>query len=118
MRASRGTELARVLPAHVAAAILGHSVEVAKDHYWQVTDADIQAALKIPAEASQAAADTHRDTQSKRPMADQTGSETTMATPKDGQKLENCGGLGESEDSPSGRYRTRTYDLNDVNVAL
>ncbi len=41
MRASGATDLARQLPAHVAASICGHTVEVAREHYWQTTDSDL-----------------------------------------------------------------------------
>ncbi len=34
------------VPAHVAAAWLGHSTIVANKHYWQVTDADFERATK------------------------------------------------------------------------
>ena len=40
LRASCSTELAQEFPAHVAAAWIGHSVEIANKHYWQVTDDD------------------------------------------------------------------------------
>jgi len=45
LRASRSTELISQFPAHVATAWLGHSEKVARKHYWQVTDADYEAAL-------------------------------------------------------------------------
>jgi integrase len=45
MRQSRATELASEFPAHVAAAWCGHSVAVAKEHYWRATDADFDRAL-------------------------------------------------------------------------
>ncbi|WP_391570440.1 tyrosine-type recombinase/integrase [Pseudobythopirellula maris] len=44
LRATRATELADEFPGHVAAAWLGHSVKVAKGHYWQVTDDHFEAA--------------------------------------------------------------------------
>jgi integrase len=47
LRASRATELKTSLPAHTAAKIMGHSIEVAASHYWQMTDADIDAALTV-----------------------------------------------------------------------
>ncbi|NLF73072.1 MAG: tyrosine-type recombinase/integrase [Candidatus Anammoximicrobium sp.] len=48
LRASRATELAAEYLAFVAAAWLGHSTDVAKDHYWQVTDADYARAASKP----------------------------------------------------------------------
>ncbi len=41
LRASGATDMARKLPAHVATAICGHTVEVAIKSYWQVTDDDL-----------------------------------------------------------------------------
>ncbi len=51
LRASRATELATEYPGHVAAAWLGHSVDVAKRHYWQVTDADFDKAVQNPVQS-------------------------------------------------------------------
>lgn len=45
LRASGATDLARRHPAHVAAAICGHSVEVAREHYWGVAEVDLDQAL-------------------------------------------------------------------------
>jgi hypothetical protein len=53
LRASRATELASEHPAHVAAAWLGHSTVVASKHYWQVTDADFDKAVRAQSEAAQ-----------------------------------------------------------------
>lgn len=44
LRATRATELSDRFPGHVAAAWLGHSVKVAKGHYWQVKDDHFDAA--------------------------------------------------------------------------
>ena len=38
LRASRATELADEYPEHVAAAWIGHSPDIAKRHYWRVTE--------------------------------------------------------------------------------
>ena len=46
LRASGSTDFARTLPSHVAAAICGHTEQIAKDHYWQVTDLDMADALQ------------------------------------------------------------------------
>ena len=48
MRASRATELADEYPEHVATAWIGHSVKVARNHYWQVTDDHFAKALNRP----------------------------------------------------------------------
>ena len=45
LRSSCSTELAQEFPAHVAAAWIGHSVEIANKHYWQVTDDDFARAV-------------------------------------------------------------------------
>lgn len=46
LRASGATDFARSLPSHVAAAICGHTEQVAMEHYWQVTDSDMAEALR------------------------------------------------------------------------
>ena len=46
LRASGSTDFARTLPSHAAAAICGHTEQVAKEHYWQVTDSDMTDALE------------------------------------------------------------------------
>ncbi|WP_146565843.1 tyrosine-type recombinase/integrase [Posidoniimonas corsicana] len=53
LRATRATELADSFPGHVAAAWLGHSVKVAKNYYWQVTDDHFEAAGQSAANALQ-----------------------------------------------------------------
>lgn len=45
LRASGATDFARTLPSHVAAEICGHTEEVAKEHYWQVGDSDLDLAI-------------------------------------------------------------------------
>ncbi|MFN3191752.1 MAG: tyrosine-type recombinase/integrase [Aureliella sp.] len=45
LRASGATDFARSLPSHVASEICGHSEEVAKEHYWQVSDSDLESAI-------------------------------------------------------------------------
>jgi integrase len=47
MRLSRSTELSRTVPQHVAAKILGHSVKVAAEFYWQVDQNDLERAKAI-----------------------------------------------------------------------
>ena len=46
LRASRQTELCRQHPEHVVCCWMGNSKAVAREHYLQVTDADIQRALQ------------------------------------------------------------------------
>lgn len=45
LRASGSTDFARTLPAHVAAKLCGHTIEVAQEHYWQATPEDLTAAI-------------------------------------------------------------------------
>jgi integrase len=45
LRASAATDFARSLPSHVASEICGHTEEVAKEHYWQVSDVDLDSAI-------------------------------------------------------------------------
>ncbi len=45
LRSSRATELCEQFPNHVVAAWLGHSIQVAKLHYWQVTDDHFERAI-------------------------------------------------------------------------
>ncbi len=45
LRASGATDFARTLPSHVAAEICGHTEEIAKEHYWQVSDSDLNLAI-------------------------------------------------------------------------
>lgn len=56
MRASRATELANEYPEYVATDWMGHSVKVARQHYWQVTDDHFARALESPNEPPQKAA--------------------------------------------------------------
>jgi hypothetical protein len=44
LRASAATDFAKSLPAHVAAAICGHTTQIAQEHYWTVADADLDCA--------------------------------------------------------------------------
>ena len=55
LRSTRATELAEAFPAHVAAAWLGHSPEIARRHYLQVTDGHFQRATAGDGKAHQKA---------------------------------------------------------------
>ncbi len=46
LRASGATDFARSLPSHVAAEICGHTEQIAKEHYWTVTDQDLDQAIE------------------------------------------------------------------------
>ena len=55
LRSSRQTELAETFPSHVVCAWLGNSEDIAKKHYYQVTDAHFAAASgQSPAPATSA----------------------------------------------------------------
>jgi hypothetical protein len=45
LRASGATDFARSLPSHVAAEICGHTEQIAEEHYWQVSDTDLDEAI-------------------------------------------------------------------------
>ena len=46
LRASGATDFAQALPSHVAAAICGHTEQIAKEHYWTVSDNDLDIAIE------------------------------------------------------------------------
>jgi integrase len=48
LRASRQTELVERHPAHVVCSWLGNSIEIARDHYLQITDAQFERAVNVP----------------------------------------------------------------------
>ena len=45
LRASGATDFAKNLPSHVAAAICGHTEQIAKEHYWTVSVGDLDIAM-------------------------------------------------------------------------
>ncbi len=47
LRASGATDFARSLPSHVAAEICGHTEQIAQEHYWTVTDNDLDSAIEM-----------------------------------------------------------------------
>jgi hypothetical protein len=47
LRASGATHFARSLPSHVAAEICGHTEQIAKEHYWTVSDSDLDLDLAM-----------------------------------------------------------------------
>ncbi len=46
LRASGSTDFARSLPSHVAAAICGHTEQIAQEHYWTVGEDDLDLAIE------------------------------------------------------------------------
>jgi len=47
LRASGSTDFARILPSHVAAEICGHTEQIAQEHYWKVSDSDLNSAMEL-----------------------------------------------------------------------
>ena len=45
LRASAATDMAQIFPSFVATGFCGHTLEVAKEHYYMLTDTDLTAAL-------------------------------------------------------------------------
>jgi hypothetical protein len=45
LRASGATDFAKNLPSHVAAAICGHTEQIVQEHYWTITDGDLDTAM-------------------------------------------------------------------------
>ncbi len=107
LRASRATELKSSLPAHTAAKIMGHSIEVAANHYWQMTDADIDAALNVTT--------THKTDSvgtgvgiGKQIAGGQAGPEGTVSLPQEAAKAGKSGSYGKEQVFDNGRPGTRT----------
>ena len=61
LRSTRETELAKIYPLHVAAAWIGNTPQVARDHYLQVLDSDFEQAAQTPTGDAQDSA--HRTAQ-------------------------------------------------------
>lgn len=117
LRASGCTDFARQLPAHIAAAICGHTEQIAKEHYWQVGDTDLDGVIEQALSESEGKDAKQPEAFSE---AEEGGKEQQEAASgdKDLQKnLENQQIEGFSK-HPSGRYWTRTNDPHDVNVVL
>ncbi len=54
MRSSRATELAKIYPEWMVAAWCGHDPKIAREHYWQITEADWERAATEPTDATHA----------------------------------------------------------------
>ena len=57
LRSSASTDFARALPSHVAAAICGHTQQIAMEHYWTVTASDLSLAINVFPDEPSAVAD-------------------------------------------------------------
>lgn len=107
LRASRATELARVLPGHVAAKICGHSQDVAKDHYWQVTDEDLKAAMSASTDDNHHA---NHKTLLPGTAGQGEGDQENQRDTVFAEKTEVCGDIEKSPNRP-GRIRTRDQGI-------
>jgi integrase len=106
LRASGSTDFARQLPAHVAAAICGHTEEIAKEHYWQVDDRDLDSILASQPDAEPDAESTESSVIGS--DSEKSHSEKTNKKPGD-QEISRL---------TNGRRGTRTPDIHFVRVAL
>jgi len=112
LRASRQTELAETYPAHVVCAWIGNSLDVAQEHYLQVTEAHFAKAVQNPAQQMHA-------TSGNKPQM-----QTTPETEADHKPLplitsQNISDFCvSSEQMNSGRYWTRTSDPYRVRIVL
>lgn len=92
MQASRDTKLADEYPEHVATAWLGHSVKVAQQHYWQVTDDHFAKAIMPTKNAAQNPAQSvhagHRNDSQKYDPRERKAPETRAKT-KDNEAVQN-----------------------------
>jgi hypothetical protein len=61
LRASGATDFARTLPSHVAAEICGHTEEIAKEHCWQVSENDLDLAIKKHGSLASVSIDTGKE---------------------------------------------------------
>jgi hypothetical protein len=52
LRSSRATKLAKIYPRWIAAAWCGHDPKIAREHYWQIADADRERAASEPTDAT------------------------------------------------------------------
>lgn len=118
-RSTRETELFKMTGGNIKAVCswLGNSPAVALTHYAQITDADMkEAAKKFILNDAEQVVQNQVQPASK-------SSEIERNEQKDEMAISGCNGVNNSEnaefqDSNSGRYRTRTYDLTGVIRAL
>ena len=118
LRASGCTDFARTLQPHVAAAICGHTVQIAQEHYWQVADTDLDSvitqAITMQPERLEPVESAPEAKSEAQPSDIEVNS---VSTEIDGHEktLENVDFPGFS-DSQGGRYWTRTNDPHDVKL--
>ena len=112
LRSSCQTDLANKFPAHVVCQWLGNSEIVAKEHYLQVTEEHFE----------QAKTSTKKEDLKQYIQASETARNSEQASEAKNEKIPEIVGFGlnlrEMQYTKDGRNRTRTCDLNDVNVAL
>jgi integrase len=121
LRASGATDYAKRLPAHIAAAICGHTEQIAKEHYWQVREEDLDSLIADEPEAGpeadlkeSAASDVncgnqHSENTKKKPGNQQIPRSTSgrywTRKPKDSQGISH---------KKTTRSKTRSIQLNQV----
>jgi integrase len=120
LRASAATDFARTLPAHVAAAICGHTTQIAQEHYWTVADTDLESALaNINEIVGKTAVQGRGEGEVKAEAASAGNGSQTVATetrpPTKNQGKQEIPGNGKGL---NGRRGTRTPDIHFVRVAL
>lgn len=113
LRGTRQTELEESFPSHVVCAWLGNSEKVARKHYLQTTEDHFdRAAIEVTSKALQKALHHTAKPQNMPQHGERDGDEKTH------EITANAAISGVLENSTSGRDRTRTCDLHDVNVAI
>ena len=120
LRASGATDMARRLPAHIATAICGHSIEIAQEHYWQVTDSDFDDILsegKIGGHSSGHIGGHKLATSGNSNQSDDS-SQDAFDQGKQGKKKPPAARGNQGQYRENGRGGTRTPDIHGVNVAL
>ena len=113
LRAPRATELVRQFPGHVAASWLGHSEEIADDHYRMTLDSDFAKAIGEPEEKAAQIAAQH--------MSASGGMERKPEIPKMQNRPEipsDAALCGSTHDVRDGPDKIRTCDLVLIRDAL
>ena len=112
LRASRQTELAESFPTHIVCAWIGNSLDVAREHYLQVTDQHFERALQNPVQQLHAS---DRNASQSELRSDR----EIASNPGDNKALRNLAELCETiGSSQNGRYWTRTSDPYRVRIVL
>jgi integrase len=116
LRASGCTDFARTEPSHIAAAICGHTEQIAREHYWTAEESDLDRIIeKYKSRETQTALDASNMAPNEHCTEDAPSmQDEAFANENTGETTENS----TTTLSESGRYWTRTNDPHDVNVVL